>query len=201
MFGISGPELLVIFVVLLVIIGPSRLPEVTATVTKWVKNARVQLTKLRASLDGEVGDDLRNIDLSVLDVRQYDPRNIIRQAVQEEMEEWRQLVSPLSPTKKPAATSTVTPPTPVTPEPSASEPASAASTSSIGPGSVVQAVASAGAPRPIRGSGYRASTRDEAIAAWFASQRKRHGFGSRSPQPSHRARMLRDIQQRRRRGQ
>ncbi|WIK64700.1 twin-arginine translocase TatA/TatE family subunit [Gleimia hominis] len=94
MFGISGAEFLVIAVVIVVVVGPSRLPEVTRTLTRWVKKLRVQLTKVRASLDSEVGDDLRNMNLSALDVRQYDPRRIVREAVQEEMDEWRKLVGP-----------------------------------------------------------------------------------------------------------
>lgn len=201
MFGISGPEILVIFVVLLVIIGPSRLPEVTATLTKWVKNARVQLTKLKSSLDDEVGEDLRNLDLSVLNVRQYDPRNIIRQAVQEEMEEWRQLVNPLAPAKKSATgkpgTKDATEVT-VTAPPSSEKPGvtPAAPATSMGPGSVVQPAAGEAATRRVQAGAYRASTRDEAIAAWFSHQRKRRGFGSRAPQLSHRARVLRQSRNR-----
>lgn len=199
MFGISGPEILVISVVLLVIMGPSRLPEVTSTLTKWVKNARVQLTKLRANLDGEMGEDLRNLDLSVLNVRQYDPRNIIRQAVQEEMEEWRQLVNPLAPAKKTPTgdsaahnTSEVTTTAPPSSPPPAATPATPAP--SVGPGSVVQPAAGEGRSSRVQAGAYRAATRDEAIAAWFSHQRKRRGFGSRAPQLSHRARVLRQSQ-------
>lgn len=109
MFGISGLQLLLILFVISVVVGPSRLPTVAATVTKWVKTSRVQLSKLRETLDEEVGDDLKDLDLSKLNVRQYDPRKMIREAVQEELDEWKQLVSPLgmdkpkpSPSRPPA---------------------------------------------------------------------------------------------------
>lgn len=116
MFGISGGELLVILVVIMIVVGPSRLPEVTATVAKWVKRARVQLTKIRQNLDDEVGEDLRDIDLTKLDPRQYDPRRMIREAVAEEMDEWKKLMSPLgqsagtSPSRAPQPRSTSLPP-------------------------------------------------------------------------------------------
>ncbi|MDO5728241.1 MAG: twin-arginine translocase TatA/TatE family subunit [Actinomycetaceae bacterium] len=109
MFGISGLQLLLILFVVAVVVGPSRLPTVAATITKWVKTSRVQLAKLRETLDEEVGEDLKDLDLSKLNVRQYDPRRMIREAVQEELDEWKQLVSPLgmdkpkpSPSRPPA---------------------------------------------------------------------------------------------------
>lgn len=105
MFGISGLQLLLILFVIAVVVGPSRLPTVAATVTKWVKTSRVQLSKLRETLDDEVGEDLKDLDLSKLDVRQYDPRKLIREAVQEELDEWKELIRPLgteNPTPSPA---------------------------------------------------------------------------------------------------
>lgn len=200
--------------VLLVIIGPSRLPEVTNTLTKWVKNARVQLTKLRASLDGEVGDDLRNLDLSAFNVRQYDPRNVIRKAVQEELQEWKDLVNPLVPldkagerdsdgksassetntTSSSAATNADTAVSSQQTEPHLNPaqdpqtPPKAGTT--LGPGSVVQPALEPVELKTVPRARYRQSARDEAIAAWYASQRKRRTFGSRPPQLSHRARYL-----------
>lgn len=85
-----------ILVVAMLVVGPSRLPAVAANVTKLVKRTRVELTKWRAVLDSEMGEDFKQMDLSKLDPRQYDPRRLIREAVQEEMDEWKKLMNPLS---------------------------------------------------------------------------------------------------------
>lgn len=84
-----------ILLVITLVVGPSRLPAITETVTRWIKRLRIQLTKWRANLDAEIGDDLKGVDLSKLDPRLYDPRRMIREAVQEEMDEWKKLVGPL----------------------------------------------------------------------------------------------------------
>lgn len=96
-FSISGGEFLVILVVIMLVVGPSRMPAVAKGVTRIVKSTRLQLTKWRAALDDQMGDDFKQVDLSKLDPRQYDPRRLIREAVQEEMDEWKKLMNPLSP--------------------------------------------------------------------------------------------------------
>lgn len=95
MFPVSGLQLLLILFVVAVVVGPSRLPAVAANVSRWVKASRRELAKLRATLNDEVGDELKDLDLSKLDVRQYDPRRMIREAVQEELDEWKELIRPL----------------------------------------------------------------------------------------------------------
>lgn len=95
MFGISGGEFLVILLVIVVVVGPTRLPQVTRELTSWVKLARLQLAKARAFVDDEIPEDLRGFDLGALNIRRYDPRAIIREAVQEEIDEWKRLVAPL----------------------------------------------------------------------------------------------------------
>lgn len=86
---------MVILVVIMLVVGPSRLPKITETVTRWIKRLRIQLTKWRANLDSEIGEDFKDLDLTKLDPRQYDPRRLIREAVQEEMDEWKKLMGPL----------------------------------------------------------------------------------------------------------
>lgn len=105
-FSISGSEFLVILVVIMLVVGPSRMPAVAKGVTRIVKSTRLQLTKWRASLDDQMGDDFKQVDLTKLDPRQYDPRRLIREAVQEEMDEWKKLMNPfapLPPSSKPSA--------------------------------------------------------------------------------------------------
>ncbi|EEH63736.1 MttA family protein [Gleimia coleocanis DSM 15436] len=100
-FPISGPEFLVLLLVLTVIIGPSRIPEVAKSISKWLRAARLQLAKLRTELDSTGDLGLNDIDFSALDPRQYDPRRLVKQAVQEEMDEWKALLSPLGNKEKP----------------------------------------------------------------------------------------------------
>ncbi|MCS4483966.1 twin-arginine translocase TatA/TatE family subunit [Gleimia sp. 6138-11-ORH1] len=98
-FPISGPEFLVLLLVLTIIIGPSRLPDVARSITKWIKAARMQLAKLKAELNENSELGLSDIDLSALDPRKYDPRRLVKEAVQEEMDEWKDLLSPFGTTK------------------------------------------------------------------------------------------------------
>ena len=57
MFDIGFPELLIVALVLLLVVGPERLPEVLRTVGRVVGSARRSFDTLKAELDREVGDD------------------------------------------------------------------------------------------------------------------------------------------------
>ncbi|MBL6717945.1 MAG: twin-arginine translocase subunit TatB [Pseudomonadales bacterium] len=60
MFDIGFPELLIVALVLLLLVGPERLPEVLRTVGRVVGSARRSFDTLKAELEREVGaDDLR----------------------------------------------------------------------------------------------------------------------------------------------
>jgi sec-independent protein translocase protein TatB len=60
MFDIGFPELLIVALVLLLVVGPERLPEVLRTVGRMVGSARRSFDTLKAELEREVGaDDLR----------------------------------------------------------------------------------------------------------------------------------------------
>ena len=57
MFDIGFPELLLVSVVLLLVVGPERLPEVLRTVGRFVGGARRSFDALRSELEREVGAD------------------------------------------------------------------------------------------------------------------------------------------------
>lgn len=60
MFDIGFPELLIVTLVLLLVVGPERLPEVLRTVGRVVGSARRSFDTLKAELEREVGaDDIR----------------------------------------------------------------------------------------------------------------------------------------------
>src|SRR6056300_844550 len=60
MFDIGFPELLIVALVLLLVVGPERLPEVLRTVGRVMGSARRSFDTLRSELEREVGaDELR----------------------------------------------------------------------------------------------------------------------------------------------
>lgn len=94
MFGISGAELLVLLLVCVIVVGPKGVAQAMRAFRKavnWGKQISASLREeVHSSTDGqalglkELGiDDLQQLDLS-----QYDPRQVIREAVKEEMEAW-----------------------------------------------------------------------------------------------------------------
>ena len=54
MFDIGFWELLLVFVVALVILGPERLPQVAAKAGRWMANARAIVRNLRAQIEAEL---------------------------------------------------------------------------------------------------------------------------------------------------
>jgi sec-independent protein translocase protein TatB len=58
MFGIDFSEILVIFAIALVVLGPEKLPRVAATVGRWLGRARAMARQFRDQLEQE-SDALR----------------------------------------------------------------------------------------------------------------------------------------------
>ena len=57
MFDIGFPELMIVFVVALLVIGPNKLPEAIRTVAFYVGRIRRTFTNLRTELENEIGAD------------------------------------------------------------------------------------------------------------------------------------------------
>src|SRR6516162_8204857 len=53
MFGIDFSEILVIFVIALVVLGPERLPKLAATIGRWLGRARSMARQFREQLEHE----------------------------------------------------------------------------------------------------------------------------------------------------
>lgn len=101
MFGISGGEFLVILLVIMVVIGPSRLPEYTRAFAQFVRKARVSLEGAKASVREELGPELSDLKLADFDPRNYDPRKIVRDVMGEDLEAIkRDLSNPLEALKE-----------------------------------------------------------------------------------------------------
>lgn len=80
MFGINGGELLILIVVAIIVVGPERMPEYAKQLREWVVGIRTMVERGREQIKDEVGDD---VDWSQFDPRQYDPRHIVREALNE----------------------------------------------------------------------------------------------------------------------
>jgi sec-independent protein translocase protein TatB len=74
MFGIGFPELLLIGVVALIVIGPERLPKVARTVGAWVGRLNRYASQIKADIDRELRlDELRSVQQSMKEsVQKYE---------------------------------------------------------------------------------------------------------------------------------
>jgi sec-independent protein translocase protein TatB len=115
-FGINAPELLIIAIVAVLVIGPQRLPEYAEKLRNLIREVRRMAAGARETIKEEAGVDLDEIDWKKLDPRQYDPRRIIRDALMDDDE--TAAVKPVSP-GGPA----VVEPAPSAPAPYPAEPA------------------------------------------------------------------------------
>lgn len=80
-FGINGPEFLILLIIGVIVIGPSRLPEYTRKLANLVKELRRMASGAREQIKEEVGIDIDEVDWKKYDPRQYDPRRIIKEAL------------------------------------------------------------------------------------------------------------------------
>jgi sec-independent protein translocase protein TatB len=80
-FGINGPEFLLLLIIGVLVIGPSRLPEYTQILANLVKEVRRMASGAREQIKDEVGIDIDEVDWKKYDPRQYDPRRIIKEAL------------------------------------------------------------------------------------------------------------------------
>ena len=93
MFGIDSPELLVIAVVALVVIGPKELPGLLRTWGKWMGQARAMAAEFRGHVDEMVRQsELDEVKKQLqegpgLDFKDLDPTKEIRSALQDGMAE------------------------------------------------------------------------------------------------------------------
>jgi sec-independent protein translocase protein TatB len=93
MFGIDSPELLVIVIVALVVIGPKELPSLLRTWGKWMAQMRGMAAEFRGHVDemvrqSELDEVKKQLEGSPgLDLQALDPTKEIKQAIQEGMSE------------------------------------------------------------------------------------------------------------------
>jgi sec-independent protein translocase protein TatB len=84
MLGFSFDKLVVVGIVAVFLVGPTRLPALAARLAQFVKMMRGLVDTAKDRVRDEMGDEFDEIDWKKLDPRQYDPRQIIRRALIEE---------------------------------------------------------------------------------------------------------------------
>ena len=81
MFGINGPEFMVLLIVAVVVLGPERLPQYAQQLGRVIRELRRMAAGATQQMREELGPEFDEIDWRKLDPRQYDPRRIVREAL------------------------------------------------------------------------------------------------------------------------
>src|SRR5690625_7607761 len=79
--GIHGFEALILLVIVLIVVGPERLPRYAGQLGKLVRSIKTMLGEAQEKVRDELGPEGEDIPWEKLDPRQYDPRRIVREAV------------------------------------------------------------------------------------------------------------------------
>ncbi|WP_422001242.1 Sec-independent protein translocase protein TatB [Reyranella sp.] len=99
MFGIDSPELLVIAIVALVVIGPKELPSLLRSWGKWMSQARGMAAEFRGHVDemvrqSELDEVKKQLESAPgLDLQSLDPTREIKSAIQEGMAEGEKAIA------------------------------------------------------------------------------------------------------------
>ncbi|MDO5727257.1 MAG: twin-arginine translocase TatA/TatE family subunit [Bowdeniella nasicola] len=81
---ISSTEILVIIFVILIVVGPDKMPSAAAQLGRAVRRGKQLVQDAKAHLREELGDELKDVNLKSFDPRQYDPRKIVRDALRDD---------------------------------------------------------------------------------------------------------------------
>lgn len=81
MFGINGGEVLVLLLIIVIVVGPRRLPQYAEQLGRWTRQLRAFVTDAKVRVAQEMGEEAAAVDWETLDPRRYDPRRIVREAL------------------------------------------------------------------------------------------------------------------------
>lgn len=83
MFGLTFEKLLIIAIIAGVVLGPHNLPIYAQKLAEIVRVLRDFIDTTRTTAEKEMGIPLQRADWQALNLRQYDPRQIVREALDE----------------------------------------------------------------------------------------------------------------------
>jgi sec-independent protein translocase protein TatB len=152
MFGIDSPELLVIAIVALIVIGPKELPSMLRSWGKWMAQARGMASEFRGHVDemvrqSELDEVKKQLESAPgLDLQALDPTKQIKGAIQEGMAEGEKAFNEAKSTfDNPLAEPESAPQIAAEPQPAAAEAPSAVAEA---PSAVAEAAPIASEPLP-----------------------------------------------------
>jgi sec-independent protein translocase protein TatB len=96
-FGLTFDKLLIIALIAVFLIGPDRLPSYAAQLARLAKSLRAMANGAKERMRDEMGPEFDEVDWTKLDPRKYDPRRIIREALQEDDAASAATVAPTAP--------------------------------------------------------------------------------------------------------
>ncbi|WP_032405435.1 Sec-independent protein translocase subunit TatA/TatB [Rhodococcoides fascians] len=83
MFGLTFEKLFLVAIIAGFVLGPSRLPGYAQQLGRAVRSVRQFVDTTRSAAEDEMGVPLRRSQWETMDVRQYDPRRIVADALRE----------------------------------------------------------------------------------------------------------------------
>ncbi len=83
MLGLTFDKLVMIAILAAFLIGPERLPAAAAWIGRAIRGLRVLGDGAKSRIREEMGEEFDQIDWKKLDPRAYDPRRIVREALQD----------------------------------------------------------------------------------------------------------------------
>ncbi|WP_322410682.1 twin-arginine translocase TatA/TatE family subunit [Microbacterium invictum] len=83
MFGLTFEKLFVVAVLAALIIGPHRLPHLARRAGEIVRGLRAFVESTRTQAENDLGVPLDRARWETMDFRQYDPRRIVREALED----------------------------------------------------------------------------------------------------------------------
>jgi Tat protein translocase TatB subunit len=93
MFGIGFPELIFIFIVALIVLGPDKLPEVAKQMAKFVMQLKKTAEDFKNEFDKDMGEDLNKLK-DIKDQINIDPKKELE-------EKFKDIYSPVNDGLKP----------------------------------------------------------------------------------------------------
>ena len=83
MFGLTFEKLLLLAIIAGIVIGPHNLPVYAQKFAGTVRSLRAFIEATRSQAESEMGVSLQRADWDALNLRQYDPRRIVREVLDE----------------------------------------------------------------------------------------------------------------------
>ena len=81
--GLTFDKLLIVGVLAVFLLGPDRLPVYAAKLAQLVKTVKNMANGAKERMRSEMGPEFDDVEWQKLDPRQYDPRRIVREALQD----------------------------------------------------------------------------------------------------------------------